>query len=340
MGLCPVKVLIAASGEQKTPARKGRIQSMNKKFAIVFPGQGSQSVGMLGDLAEAFPAVTDTFAQASDALGLDLWKLTQTGPLEALNDTRNTQPVLLTASIAVMRVLHDSGLPAATVMAGHSLGEYSALVAANVLGLEDAVRLVAKRGEFMQAAVPPGVGAMAAILGLDDDAVRDACIDGAGDEVVEAVNFNAPGQVVIAGHAAAVSRTAELAKQAGAKRALMLDVSVPSHCVLMKPAADRLAELIAETAFAMPDVPVLHNVTVAEATSPEELGQLLLEQLSKPVRWVETIRAMSDRGVDLVIEAGPGKVLTGLNKRIDKMLKTLPVFNPASLETAMETVNA
>jgi [acyl-carrier-protein] S-malonyltransferase len=257
-----------------------------------------------------------------------------------LNDTRNTQPVLLTASIAVMRVLQDSGLPAATVMAGHSLGEYSALVAANVLGLEDAVRLVAKRGEFMQAAVLPGVGAMAAILGLDDDAVREACIAGAGDEIVEAVNFNAPGQVVIAGHAAAVSRTAELAKQAGAKRALVLDVSVPSHCVLMKPAADRLAELIAKTSFAMPDVPVLHNVTVAEAASPEELGRLLLEQLSRPVRWVETIQAISGRGVDLVIEAGPGKVLTGLNKRIDKTLQTLPVFDPAGLETAMETMNA
>jgi [acyl-carrier-protein] S-malonyltransferase len=209
-----------------------------------------------------------------------------------------------------------------------------------VLALDDAVRLVAKRGEFMQAAVPPGIGAMAAILGLDDAAVRQACVDGAGGQVVEAVNFNAPGQVVIAGHAEAVGRTVERCKAAGAKRAVVLDVSVPSHCALMKPAADRLVEVIADTAMHAPGIPVLHNVTVAEATDTNDIRQLLLDQLSKPVRWVETIQAIRERGADLVVEAGPGKVLSGLAKRIDRELMTLPVFDPASLEKAMEALDA
>jgi [acyl-carrier-protein] S-malonyltransferase len=313
---------------------------MSTTLAIVFPGQGSQAVGMLGELGAACPCVRDVFAQGSDAIGIDLWTLIQQGPKQTLNETRNTQPALLCAGVAVMRALQDYGLPDIAVMAGHSLGEYSALVGAGVLGLKDAVRLVAKRGEFMQAAVPQGVGAMAAILGLDDDAVRRVCDEAAGDLVVEAVNFNAPGQVVIAGHADAVSRAADLAKQAGARRALVLDVSVPSHCALMKPAAEQLADVIARVDFGAPQVPVLHNVTVAEARSPDDIRRLLLEQLSKPVRWVETVQAMTARGVDLVIEAGPGKVLTGLNKRIDKGLRTLPVFDPASLETAMETLHA
>jgi [acyl-carrier-protein] S-malonyltransferase len=313
---------------------------MTKKLAVVFPGQGSQSVGMLADLAAAHPVVREVFSEGSDAIGVDLWQMSQQGPKDRLNDTRNTQPALLCAGIAVWQVLRRSSFPDPVVCAGHSLGEYSALVASGVLALDDAVRLVAKRGEFMQAAVPPGVGAMAAILGLDDAAVRQACSDGAGSQVVEAVNFNAPGQVVIAGHAEAVGRAVELCKAAGAKRAVVLDVSVPSHCALMKPAADRLAEVIAQTEMRAPGIPVLHNVTVAEATDTNDIRQLLLDQLSKPVRWVESMQAIRDRGADLVVEAGPGKVLSGLAKRIDRELMTLPVFDPASLEKAMEALDA
>jgi [acyl-carrier-protein] S-malonyltransferase len=213
-------------------------------------------------------------------------------------------------------------------------------VAAGALALADAARLVAKRGEFMQDAVPSGVGAMAAILGLDDDAVRLACAQAADGQVVEAVNFNAPGQVVIAGHAEAVERASGLCKEAGAKRAVLLDVSVPSHCALMQPAADRLAEVIAGIAIRQSDMPVLHNVTVSEAESPDDIRRLLLDQLSKPVRWVETVQAMRQRGVEMVVEAGPGKVLSGLGKRIDRELVTLPVFDPASLEKVMESLNA
>lgn len=313
---------------------------VKKKIAIVFPGQGSQAVGMLSELAETYPQVIETFEQASDTLGWDLWSLSQEGPKERLDDTRHTQPALLCAGIAALRCLQQAGLTNVSVMAGHSLGEYSALVAAKALDLEDAVRLVAKRGEFMQAAVPAGVGAMAAILGLDDKGVRQACVDAAGDQVVAAANFNSPGQVVIAGHAEAVKRAAELAKQGGAKRALMLDVSVPSHCVLMEPAAERLAEVLSHTDLRLPEIAVLHNVTVAEAGSVEAIRKLLVDQLSQSVRWVETMQAIKGRHVDAVLEAGPGKVLAGLSKRIDKTLHTLPVFDPASLETAMEAINA
>jgi [acyl-carrier-protein] S-malonyltransferase len=225
-------------------------------------------------------------------------------------------------------------------MAGHSLGEYSALVAAGVLSLVDAVRLVAMRGRFMQEAVPAGSGAMAAILGLDDEQVRAACTKGAQGQVAEAVNFNSPGQVVVAGDAGAVARVAELAKAAGAKRTLMLDVSVPSHCALMKPAAARLEEAMRDISFNAPQVPVLHNVSVEEASDPTTIRRLLVAQLFSPVRWVETVQAVAGRGADFVLEAGPGKVLTGLAKRIDKSLSALPVFDPASLETAVESINA
>lgn len=313
---------------------------MKKTFAVVFPGQGSQAVGMLSDLAKAYSEVAETFEQGGDALGRDLWSMSQEGPKDALDDTRSTQPALLCAGVAALRCLQRAGLPEASVMAGHSLGEYSALVAAGALEFDDAIRVVAKRGEFMQAAVPAGIGAMAAILGLDDDAVRRACNEAEDDQVVAPVNFNAPGQVVIAGHVEAVGRAADLAKRAGAKRALMLDVSVPSHCVLMAPAAERLAEVLAHTDLRPPHVPVLHNVTVTEAHDIEAIKGLLIDQLSQPVRWVETIRAIKGRGVDLVIEAGPGKVLTGLGKRIDNTLPTLPVFDPVSLERAMEAINA
>jgi len=313
---------------------------MSKKIAITFPGQGSQSVGMLADLAAAHPLVRETFAEGSDALGIDLWSLSQEGPKEQLNETQNTQPALLCAGMSVMRVLEQQIPQQPVVMAGHSLGEYTALVAAGVLSLADATRLVAMRGRFMQEAVPAGVGAMAAILGLDDQQVKAVCAEGAQGQVAEAVNFNSPGQVVVAGDAEAIARVADLAKAAGARRALILDVSVPSHCALMKPAAERLAEAMQSLTFNAPRVPVLHNVNVEEARDPAAIQQLLVEQLFCPVRWVETVQAIAGRGAEVVLEAGPGKVLVGLIKRIDKSLAALPVFDPASLDTAMESINA
>ncbi len=308
-------------------------------FAIVFPGQGSQSVGMLADLAAAFPQVRETFEEASDAIGTDLWVLTQKGPAEDLNRTENTQPAMLSAGIAVWRVWQDQGGARPAMLAGHSLGEYSALVAAGVLAFADAVRLVRERGRLMQAAVPAGEGAMAAILGLDDDQVRAICAEAAQGEVAEAVNFNSPGQVVIAGHAAAIARAVEAAKVAGARRALLLDVSVPSHCALMQEAAVALREYIDGIAFAAPQIPVLHNVSVASAEHPDAIRELLAQQLHSPVRWVETVRAMAEQGVDALVEAGPGKVLTGLCKRIDKQIAALPVYDGATLDKALEKIN-
>lgn len=308
-------------------------------FAMTFPGQGSQSVGMLADLAATYPIVRQTFEEASDALGKDLWTLSQEGPSEALNQTENTQPAMLAAGVAVWRAWRDQDGPAPAMMAGHSLGEYSALVAAGVLPFAEGVRLVRERGRLMQAAVPPGEGAMAAILGLDDDQVRALCEQAAQGEVAEAVNFNSPGQVVIAGNASAIARAIELAKSAGAKRALPLDVSVPSHCALMHDAAEQLYEVMRDLPFAQPEIPVLHNVSVASATEPDQIRDLLKQQLYSPVRWVETVRAMKEAGADTLVEAGPGKVLTGLNKRIDKTITALPVFDGASLEKALESVN-
>ena len=247
---------------------------------------------------------------------------------------------MLCASVAVKRVLDlQTNLPIA-LMAGHSLGEYSALVAADAIDLADASRLVAMRGRFMQDAVPAGVGAMAAIIGLDDDRVRAVCVDAAEDQVAEAVNFNSPGQVVVAGHAEAIQRVAALAKDAGARRALVLDVSVPSHCALMKPAAERLAEAMQDIVINTSSVPVLHNVNVEQAGDPDAIRQYLVEQLFRPVRWVETVQRIAALGTQLVIEAGPGKVLTGLIKRTDKSLNALPVFDPASLENALEAIDA
>lgn len=313
---------------------------MKESFAIVFPGQGSQSVGMSRALAEVFPEVKALYQEASDALGLDLWKLVNEGPEEELARTENTQPAMLTAGIAVWRAWRGQGGAEPVVMAGHSLGEYSALVAAEAIDFADAVKLVAARGRFMQEAVPAGSGAMAAILGLDDEAVRQLCTQASASGVVEAVNFNSPGQVVIAGERAAVESAMELARRAGAKRALPLPVSVPSHCALMKPAAQRLAELLAETGIRAPAVPVLHNVDVTAATDPTQVRERLVRQLHSPVRWVETIQSMKARGVETVVEAGPGKVLTGLGRRIDKQMAFLPVFDPASLEKALEVTHA
>ncbi len=313
---------------------------MSKLTAIIFPGQGSQSVGMLGGLAEQFSSIRETFEEASDALGQDLWTLASEGPAEALNQTENTQPAMLAAGIAVYRLWRKQGGPEGDVMAGHSLGEYSALTAAGALDFADAVQLVAARGRFMQQAVPAGQGAMAAILGLDDAAVTALCQEAAQDEVAEAVNFNSPGQVVIAGNKAAVERAISLAKDAGARRALLLPVSVPSHCALMKPAAEELAAMLSGVDVQMPVIPVLHNVDVAAADSADAIRDKLVKQLYQPVRWVETIQAMKAQGVEQLLEPGPGKVLTGLGKRIDKTLTFLPVLDPASLEKALEACNA
>lgn len=296
---------------------------------------------MLDALAATYPSVRQTFEEASDALGQDLWQLVSSGPEDALNRTENTQPAMLAAGIAVWRVWRQAGGAPATVMAGHSLGEYSALVAAEALGFADGVRLAAERGRLMQAAVPPGEGSMAALLGLDDDTVIALCAEQASGEVLEAVNFNSPGQVVIAGASAAVARAVEAAKAAGAKRAVQLPVSVPSHCALMRPAAEQLAERLAELDLSLPQVPVLHNVNVAPAADVAELRDLLVQQLYRPVRWVETVRKVAGDGVPAAIESGPGKVLAGLCKRIDRNMTTLPVFDPKTLDAALEaTANA
>lgn len=306
---------------------------------MVFPGQGSQSVGMLADLAAAYPGVRETFDEASEVLGLDLWRLVREGPKEDLDRTWNTQPAMLAAGVAVWRLWQAQGGPTPKVMAGHSLGEYSALVAAGALAFSDALSLVAARGRFMQEAVPEGQGAMAAVLGLEDARVEALCAEAAGDEVLAAANYNAPGQVVVAGARTAVERLLPRARAAGARRVLPLAVSVPSHCALMRPAAERLRGRLGEVAIHSPRVPVLHNASVDTADGPEAVRELLVRQLYRPVRWVETIRRMADEGVASVVEAGPGKVLAGLNKRIDKGMQALPLFDPATLERAMEAIH-
>ncbi len=308
--------------------------------AFVFPGQGSQSVGMLAELAGAFPLVGETFAEASEALGYDLWQLVQDGPAEELNKTHITQPAMLTSGIAVWRILQDQGVALPAVVAGHSLGEYSALVAAGALNFADAVKLVAERGRLMQEAVPAGQGGMAAILGLDDATVIGVCEAVAQGDVLSAVNFNAPGQVVVAGTAAAVERVVDAAKEAGAKRALPLPVSVPSHCALMKPAADKLAEQLAGISVSAPTIPVINNADVATASDAGAIRDALVRQLYSPVRWVESIQKMAQDGVDTLVECGPGKVLVGLNKRIEKSMNAMAVFDAASLEKALTELSA
>jgi [acyl-carrier-protein] S-malonyltransferase len=296
---------------------------------------------MLGKLAEVYPTVASTFVEASEALGLDLWQLVREGPAEDLNVTWNTQPAMLAAGIAVWRVWLESGGTGPADMAGHSLGEYTALVAAGSIEFPDAVRLVAERGRLMQEAVAEGTGAMAAILGLDDGTVRSLCEQAAADQTVEAVNYNSPGQVVVAGDKAAVERLMELAKQAGAKRALLLPVSVPSHCALMKPAAERLARRLEETRIATPRIAVLHNVSVETVKDPEQIRRLLEQQLFSPVRWVESVQRMRSDGSEILLEGGPGKVLTGLSKRIDRSIRGLCIEDPESLQSALEaTANA
>lgn len=305
------------------------------RLAFVFPGQGSQSIGMLADLAADHAAIRATFDQASQALGQDLWALAQGGPEEALNRTENTQPVLLTAGVAVFRAWQAAGGAMPDYLAGHSLGEYTALVAAGALSLEDGVRLVALRGRLMQQAVPAGEGAMAAILGLDDDVVRQCCADAAAAGVVEAVNFNAPGQVVIAGAAAAVNAAIEKLKAAGAKRALPLPVSVPSHCALMKPAAEQLKVALADVAFNLPAIPVVQNVAARIEADADAMRDALIRQLYSPVLWVQSVQALAGLGVGRILECGPGKVLCGLNKRIVKELDCASLENAESLRAAL-----
>lgn len=284
------------------------------KFAFLFPGQGSQSVGMMQGFGDS-AVIRDTFAEASTVLSSDLWHMA-TEANEDINQTNNTQPIMLTAGVAVWRAWQQAGGPQPVVMAGHSLGEYTALVAAGVLDFADALPLVRYRAEVMQGAVAEGVGAMAAILGLDDDVVRAVCAEAAQSEVLEAVNFNSPGQVVIAGHKSAVERGMEAAKARGAKRALILPVSVPSHCALMKPAADKLRAYLENVSLRAPQVPVLHNADVSSYGDADLIRAALVRQLYSPVRWVETIQHMAAEGIGVAAECGPGKVLAGLNKRI------------------------
>lgn len=311
-----------------------------KKFAMVFPGQGSQVVGMLAELAEQFPVVIDTFSQASEVLGYDLWALVQQGPAEELNKTWQTQPALLAASVAIFRVWQQRYPELQPeVMAGHSLGEYSALVCAGVLDFQDAVKLVELRGKLMQQAVPEGTGAMYAIIGLDNEAIINACKTAEQGEVVSAVNFNSPGQVVIAGAKAAVERAAALCKEAGAKRALPLAVSVPSHCALMKPAADQLAVALENLSLNQPNVAVINNVDVATECESQSIRTALVRQLYSPVRWTETVEKMAENGVEILLEIGPNKVLTGLTSRIVKELAAQAVNDVKSLEAVAESLN-
>lgn len=307
-------------------------------FSVVFPGQGSQSLGMLASLGET-AEVRDTFVEASEVLGLDLWQLCQQGPEAELNQTQNTQPAMLAAGVAVWRLWQARGGAEPALMAGHSLGEYTALVASGSLTLADAVALVHERGRLMQEAVPEGTGAMAAILGLGDEQVRELCAQAAQGQVCEAANFNSPGQVVAAGHAQAIERLLPLAKAAGAKRALPLAVSVPSHCSLMRPAAEQLTERLAAVSISPPRIPVLHNVNLETNTDPDAIRKALVEQLFRPVRWVETIALMKAKGCGQMLEMGPGKVLTGLGKRIEKTLVCLSVHDAGSLESSLKEIS-
>ncbi len=311
---------------------------MSASLAFVFPGQGSQSLGMLAELGAQQHVIIDTFTEASAALGYDLWALTQQGPEEQLNQTDKTQPAILAASVALWRLWQAEGGPRPAFVAGHSLGEYSALVAAGSLPFADAVKLVELRGQLMQQAVPAGQGGMAAILGLEDADVLAACAEAAQGEVVSAVNFNAPGQVVIAGSAAAVERAIEACKAKGAKRAMALPVSVPSHCDLMRPAAERFAASVEAIAWQAPQIPLVQNVSAAVVADLDALKRDLLAQLYSPVRWVESMVALGDRGVTSLVECGPGKVLSGLNKRCVKGVSTYNLDTPEAFAATRDAL--
>ena len=293
---------------------------------------------MMNSLAESYPVIQDVFSEASEVLGYDLWSLVVDGPAEKLNSTEITQPAMLTAGVATWRAWQAAGGVNPAIMAGHSLGEYTALVCAGALEFSDAVALVSDRARFMQEAVPAGEGAMAAILGLDDEQVRTLCQDNAAGEVLEAVNYNAPGQVVVAGSAAAVGRLTENAKAAGAKRALLLPVSVPSHCALMQPATERMAERLNEVSIAARTIPVIHNVNVKVADNDTEIREFLARQISEPVRWVETVNKMNNEGASQLLECGPGKILCGLTRRINRDINCVPLISNDSILTALEIV--
>jgi [acyl-carrier-protein] S-malonyltransferase len=319
------------AGASQITNHESRITSL----AFVFPGQGSQSLNMLSDLAGEFSVVEETFREASSRIGLDLWALAQEGPEEALNRTENTQPALLAAGVAVWRVWRQLGGATPDVLAGHSLGEYTALVCAEALPLADAAALVAERGRLMQAAVPPGVGAMAAVLGGDDVQIAQVCADVAQDQVVAPANFNAPGQLVIAGHAEAVDRALARLAELGVKKAVKLAVSVPSHCMLMRGAADKLAERFATLAWQKPKIPVVQNADAKSFDDLRDIRAALARQLYQPVRWTESVQALAASGVKRAAECGPGKVLTGLFKRIDRTLDVRAIGAPADLQQAI-----
>ncbi len=308
-------------------------------LAFVFPGQGSQSIGMLSDLANEYTEIKQTFERASDALGQDLWSIVTQGPEADLNQTQITQPAMLAAGVAVWELWRKLSPIRPEWMAGHSLGEYTALVCAGILGFEDAIKLVSIRGQLMQEAVPTGIGAMAAILGLEDHQVVTICHQVENNDVVSAVNFNSPGQVVIAGNIAAVERAMKAAKDAGAKRALLLPVSVPSHCVLMASAAEELDSHLQALVFNTAKSTLIHNVDVAVHSAPEVIRNALKEQLFKPVRWVDTIKFMHDQGVTRFVECGPGKVLLGLNKRIVKEAEHMAIYDSESLNKLLVHLN-
>jgi [acyl-carrier-protein] S-malonyltransferase len=309
---------------------------MNTKTAFLFPGQGSQSVGMTSAMAEAYPVVRQTFEEASGVLGYDLWDVVENGPAETLGRTEVTQPALLAAGIATWRAWKALEGADPDFVAGHSLGEYTALVAAEALAFRDAISLVAQRGRLMQQATPAGTGAMAAILGLEDAALAEVCEQAAQGQVVSCANFNSPGQVVIAGEREAVDRACELAKAAGARRAVPLAVSVPSHCLLMKPAADAMAEVLRDTEIRTPSIPVLHNVNASTAGDDQAIREALAQQLWQPVRWSETIQRLVDGGAERFAECGPGKVLAGLNRRICRDCETAAWVDPTALRNSLE----
>lgn len=310
---------------------------MKMKFGLVFPGQGSQSINMMHGFAES-NIVKQTFAEAAEILNQDLWEMIAKGPEEDLNSTLNTQPIMLTAGVAVYRLWQDMMDKSPTLMAGHSLGEYTALVASQVIEFKDALPLVRFRAQVMQEAVASGKGGMAAILGLDDETIRKVCAEAAQSEVLEAVNFNCPGQTVIAGHKTAVERGVELAKTKGAKRAVVLPVSVPSHCALMRPAAEKLQQYLVSVPVGKPQIPVIHNADVSMTTQPDEIRTALVKQLYRPVRWVETIQAFAQQGITHLGECGPGKVLTGLNKRITLDIQVFAFNDIQALEQTKELI--
>lgn len=311
---------------------------MNKSLAFAFPGQGSQSVGMLGELAETYPVIKDVFQEASDAFGRDMWALAQNGPEEDLGLTEITQPIMLISGVAAYRAWESATDVRPAVMAGHSLGEYSAYVCSGAITLEQGVKLVKTRGELMRDACPGGQGRMAAIIGLDDAAIIECCEAAQEGQVVQAVNFNAPGQVVIAGHNDAVNRAIELCKEKGAKKAMPLPVSVPCHSDLMQPASDELAKALRATEFKAPSVPVINNVDAEIELDPEQIKEKLIKQLYSPVLWVASVQKMVELGVETAIECGPGKVLSGMNKRIHRKMGVVSLQDPASFEKALEMV--